>query len=185
MCAVPTSAGDEGGWSSADADWERLQVDAAEAYAAGDLAAAAVSWAVALRTARASFQTNDPRLATSLANHAAALREKGEAVPARLWQEALEIWDETPAWLARQPFTPRARSSLFHLRLEAKHPDAYDASLRRRAEALLVSGRELTRALAGAGSKAPDLTAWQRARPAGFDTMRKLLAAVHLLARGA
>jgi len=182
MCAAPTSAADPA-WTDADADWERLQVGAAEAFAAHDLAAAAQSWAAALRTARASFGADDPRLATSLANYATALRQKGEPVPARLWQEALEISDAAPAWLARQRFAPRARSSVFHLRLEAKHGGAYDANLRRRAETLLHAARAASASLAaGAAAGAPDSAVFRILLSAPRDAMRKVLAAAHLLA---
>jgi hypothetical protein len=180
MCAAPTSAADA--WTDADADWERLQTAAAEAFAADDPAGAAASWGAALRIAREHFEADDPRLATSLANHASALRRRGEPVPARLWQEALEIWDQGPAWLARQRFGRRARSSMFHLRLEARHPGAYDANLRRRAETLLCAARAATATLAaGAHGQAPEraaLRTFQSARP---DALRKVLAATHLL----
>jgi hypothetical protein len=180
MCAAPISAADA--WTDADADWERLQVAAAEAFAAGDLTSAAATWAAALRMARASFEADDPRLATSLANYATALDQKGEPVPARLWQEALGIWGEAPAWLARQRFVRGARSSMFHLRLEAKHPGAYDVNLRRRAETLLRAARAATAALAaGAPGQAPDRAALQAFRGARHDAMRKVLAAAHLL----
>jgi hypothetical protein len=179
MCAAPISAGD-GAWTAADADWERLQVAAAEAFAAHDLVGAAASWAAALRVARADFAADDPRLATSLANYATAVREKGEPVPARLWEEALEIWDQAPAWLARQRFAPRARSSVFHLRLEAKHGGAYDENLLRRAEAVVGEARAASAALAGgAPAQTPNCRAF---RSAPLDAMRKVLAAAHLLA---
>jgi hypothetical protein len=182
MCAAPISA-DEVAWTLADADWERLQVEAAAAFAAHDLVAAADSWAAALRAARANFETDDPRLATSLANYATALRQKGEPVPARLWEEALEIWGEAPAWLARQRLLPRARSSIFHLRLQAKHGGAYDANVRRRAETLLHAARDAAAALAaGAPAGAPDRAVFQAFRSAPRDAMRKVLAAAHLLA---
>lgn len=179
MCAAPISAGDVA-WTAADADWERLQVAAAEAFAAHDLVGAAASWAAALRVARAHFAADDPRLATSLANYATALRDKGEPVPARLWKEALEIWDAAPAWLARQRFAPRARSSVFHLRLEAKHGGAYDENLRRRAAAVVREARAASAALAGgAPARPPNRRAF---RSAPLDAMRKVLAAAHLLA---
>jgi hypothetical protein len=180
MCAAPTSAADA--WTSADRDWEVLQVAAAEAFAANDLASAAASWGAALRIARAHFEPDDPRLATSLANHAAGLRQKGEPVPARLWEEALEIWDQAPAWVARQRFVRGARSSMSHLRLEAKHPGAYDANLRRRAETLLRAARAAIATLAaGAPGQPPDYAALQAFRSAPLDAMRKVLAAAHLV----
>jgi hypothetical protein len=177
MCAAPISAADA--WTDADADWERLQVVAADAFAAGDLTSAVATWAAALRTARASFEADDPRVATSLANYATALHEKGDPVPVRLWQEALEIWDKAPAWLARQRFVRGARSSMFHLRLEAKHPGAYDVNLRRRAETLLRAARAATAKLAA--GQAPDRAAVQAIRGARHDAMRKVLGAAHLL----
>jgi hypothetical protein len=182
MCAVPISAG-EAAWTEADADWERLQLAAAAAFAAHDLAGAAESWVAALRTARASFAADDPRLATSLANYATALRHKGEPVSAELWQEALEIWDAAPRWLARQRLAPRARSSIFHLRLEAKHGGAYEENLRRRAETLLHAARAAGASLAaGAPARAPDRALFQTFLSAPRDAMRKVLAAAHLLA---
>ena len=180
MCAAPISAADA--WTDADADWERLQVTAAEAFAAGDLISAGATWAAALRTARASFEADDPRLATSLANYATALHQRGDLVPARLWQESLEVWDKAPAWLARQRFVRGARSSMLHLRLEAKHPGAYDVNLRRRCETLLRAARAATATLAaGAPGQAPDRAAVQAFRGARYDAMRKVLAAAHLL----
>jgi hypothetical protein len=180
MCAAPISAADA--WTDADADWERLQVAAAEAFAAGDLLRAVATWAAALRSARTNFEADDPRLATSLANYAAALHQKGDAVPARLWQEALEVLDAAPVWLARQRFVRGARSSMFHLRLEAKHPGAYDGNLRRRGETLLRAARVATAKLAaGALGQAPDRAALQAFRGTRYDAMRKVLAAAHLL----
>jgi hypothetical protein len=180
MCAAPISAADA--WTDADADWERLQLAAADAFADSDLTSAVATWAAALRTARASFEADDPRVATSLANYATALHEKGHPVPVKLWQEALEIWDKAPAWLARQRFVRGARSSMFHLRLEAKHPDAYDVNLRRRAETLLRTARAATAKLAaGAPGQAPDRAAVQAFRGGRYDAMRKVLAAAHLL----
>ena len=180
MCAAPTSAADA--WTTADADWERLQVEAAEAVAANDLDGAASSWSAALRTARANFEADDPRLATSLANYATALRQRSEPVPAILWEEALGIWDEAAVWLARRRLAPRARSSIFHLRLEARHAGAYDANLRRRASALLDEARAATAAIAaGAPGKGPDRAAFRAFRSARRDALRKVLAAAHLL----
>jgi hypothetical protein len=180
MCAAPISAAEA--WTGADADWERQQVAAAEAFAANDPVGAATSWAAALRTARASFEADDPRLATSLANRALALRLQGDGAADRLFADALGIWDAAPAWLARQRFAPRARSSTFHLRLEARHAGAYDANLRRRAGALLDGARAATAAIAaGAPGRRPDCAAFQAFRSAPLDAWRKVLGAAHLL----
>jgi hypothetical protein len=182
MCAAPISAG-EAAWTPADADWEQLQVEAAAAFAACDLVGAAQSWAAGLRIARRHFEADDPRLATSLANHALGLRRHGDAVAERLFTDALEVWRAAPAWLARHRLAPRARSSIFHLRLETKHGGAYDANRRRRAETLLRGAREATASLAAGGpARAPDRAAFQAFRRAPCDAMRKVLAATYLLA---
>lgn len=182
MCAAPISAGDVA-WTPADAEWERLQAAAAEAFATNDPVGAAGHWAAALRLARADFEAGDPRLATSLANWALALRLRNDPVAERLFRDALEAWDAAPAWLARQRFAPRARSSIFHLRLQVKHGGAYDAKLRRRAESLLSTARAATAAFAaGAPPQAPDRAGFQVLRKAPLDAMRKVLAAVHLMA---
>jgi hypothetical protein len=183
MCAAPISAG-EAAWTEADTAWEQLQVGAAQAFAAHDLAGAAERWALVLRTARTHFAADDPQLATSLANYAAAaFRQSGKPVPARLWEEARAIWDAAPVWLARQRFAPRARSSIFHLRLEAKHGSAYDENLRRRAETLLDAARAAGASLAaGAPTRPPDRAVFKTFLSAPRDAMRKVLAAAHLLA---
>jgi hypothetical protein len=179
MCAAPISAGDAA-WTAADADWERLQVAAADAFAVHDLVGAAAGWAAALRVARVHFEKDDPRLAASLTNQAFALRLQREPVADRLFTDALEIWDAAPAWLARQSFVRRARTSAFHLRLEARHGGAYDENLRRRAEAVVREARAASAALAGgAPARPPDRRAF---RSAPLDAMRKVLAAAHLLA---
>lgn len=181
MCAAPISAG-EVAWTEADGEWERLQVAAAEAFVSNDPVGAADSWAAALRIARAEFEADDPRLAASLANWALALRLRSEPVAERLFSDALEAWDAAPAWLARQRFAPRARSSIFHLRLQAKHGGAYDANLRRRAATLLSTARAVTAALAaGAPPQAPDRAGFQVFRNARLDVMRKVLAATHVM----
>jgi hypothetical protein len=182
MCAARISA-DEAAWTDTDAAWERLQVDAAAAFAAHDLVGAGSSWAAALRLARTDFEGDDPRVATSLANQALALRLRGDAAANRLLADALEVWDAAPAWLARQRLAPRARSSIFHLRLETKHGGAYDANLRRRAETLLRAARDATAALAvGAPARTADRAVIQAFPRAPLDAMRKALAAAHLLA---
>ena len=180
MCAAPISAADA--WTEADAEWERLQVAAAEAFAVNDPARAAVDWAKALRAARTRFEADDPRIATSLTNRALSLRLQAEAAADRLFADALGIWDAAPAWLARQRFASRARSSIFHLRLETKHAGAYDANLRRRAAALLGEARAATAAIAaGAPGQGPDRAGFQAFWNERPDALRKILAASHLL----
>jgi len=195
MCAVPTSGGDEfasfvplgGDWREADAAWEAEQYQAAVAAKAGDLSSAAVHWAAALRLARAEFATNDPRLATSLANHAHAARYNGrEAEAAALFDEALRVWDSSGPWIEALRPERRARSSLFHLRLESKHPGGYEHHARTRYRALAAEGRATLAALRDGPTAAPArdarLAHWEQERQAGYGDARKLTAAALLLA---
>ena len=172
------------GWSEADITWERLQEEAAEKNQGGDRDATAALWAEALRLARANFAANDPRLATSLANQAHALRQSGNAETATpLLQEALLIWDASGPWIDALEPERRARSSTFHLRLEAKHPGGYARHSRERYEALAAEGRAALLALRDGKLPAVDGPArWRREKPEGFTGERKLMAAVFLLA---
>jgi hypothetical protein len=171
------------GWSDADIRWEFLSEQAGELARAGRVTEAAPLWAEALFLARQSFAPNDPRLATSIANHAFALR-CGDAAADALFREALTIWDASGAWIAALRIARRARSSLFHLRMEAKHWATYEATMRRRLEAFAKEGREALAALADDRAAASSgLSRWSAEKSAGYTDARKLLAAVLLLVR--
>lgn len=198
MSAAPTSADEPplaallgAGWREAEWRWERLQEQAADFNAAGDAAEAARSWAEALRLARAQFETNDPRLAASLTNHALALRRAGDAEAARaLLDEAMLIWDASGSWIEAMGEDRRARSSTFHLRLESKHKGGYEHLWRMRYLALAALGRDATLAHKGGAptdqrpDEAPDdrLGRWRKDRPERFSDARKLMAAALLIA---
>ena len=192
MSGAPTS-GAEGpdlaallaaGWSEADLTWERLQEEAAEKNQDGERDAASALWAEALRLARADFTGADPRLATSLANQALAQRQGGKPGTATaLLSEALLIWDASGPWIEALEPERRARSSTFHLRLEAKHPGGYARHSRARYEALAAEGRAALLALRDEKPPPFDGPArWAQEKPEGFTGGRKLMAAVLLLA---
>jgi len=174
------------GWRAEELTWEGLQEQALGHAAAGQIAEAAARWAEALRLARAEFAKDDPRLAASLANHACGLRHGGgDAAASRLLDEALSVWDASGDWIAALAPDRRARSSLFHLRLESKHRGAYDRFTEERNAALAAEGRAALQALRD-GKTGADLNLrlarWQKERPAGLTDTRKLLAAVLLIA---
>jgi hypothetical protein len=192
MSGVPTSAAEppdaaalaRAGWSDAELTWEHVQEAAAEALAGGGWDTAASLWRTALTLARETFEPGDPRLAASLANQAVAARHGGDGEAATaLFDEARAVWEACGPWVAALAPERRSRSSLFHLRLERKHPSGYDHHSRARYEALAEEGREVTEGLA-AGSAEPRgaLARWRAERPAGYSDGRKLLAAVLLLA---
>jgi hypothetical protein len=158
------------GWSEEDLRWESLQ-----------LSGSAEDRAEALRLARQAFRKDDPRLAASLINCAANLPPDDGARDALL-REAFGIWRGCETWLAEMKPERRARSSTYHLRMEAKYPGGYDRFSEERHRALAEEGLRAAEAhLAGAAW--PDQRArWEKERPEGFNDLRKLLAAVLLIA---
>ncbi len=195
MSGGPTSADDapgaealaRAGWRDEDLTWEHIQEAAAEALAEGKWDEAAAFWETGLELAREAFEDDDPRLAASLANRAVAARRGGEAAAAAaLFDEALAVWARSGPWLEALEPERRARSSLFHLRMERKHPGGYDHHSLARYRALAEEGRAATRALEDGAAPPPGgLARWRRERPPGFTDLRKLLAAVALLAHPA
>lgn len=192
MSAKPTWAPDpqqapalaRAGWSADDLDWERTSERAAEADLRGEAGVAVELWAAALRLARRGFAGNDPRLAASLTNQAVALARSGRRrVADQLFEEALLVWDAVPAWVLAMRLEAPARSSLFHLRLELRHGEAYARRQREACMALAREGREATLAHArGRSPTAADPTRWRSEQPEGFTDRRKLLAAARLIA---
>ena len=192
MSGAPTSVVDpralealiRAGWAESDLAWETRQAEAAEHDASGRRDAAAALWAEGLRLAREAFAGNDPRLAASLANQAHGLRRAGRDQAARgLFEEALLAWDASAPWVAALAPERRARSSTFHLRLEAKHPGGYAHHSRERYEALAAEGRAALLALRDENPPPFDgPTRWAKERPEGYTDARKLMAAVLLVA---
>ena len=192
MSGAPTSAVDprvlealiRAGWREAELAWERCQESAGDLNAGGNFEAAATLWAEALRLARENFAGNDPRLAASLANQAYASRRAGREEAARaLFDEALLAWDASGPWVAALASERRARSSTFHLRLEAKHPGGYAHHSRERNQALAVEGRAALLALRDQQPPPFDGPArWAKERPEGYTDARKIMAAVLLVA---
>jgi hypothetical protein len=180
------------GWREADLEWEETSAATLEALARNDLAGAKAKASHALQLARENFEPIDPRLGTSLANYGICLGLDGDAEGVKpLIDKALHAWRASPPWIARLTAPRVARSSMFHLRMEALHRETYRARWRQRwqeiAEAA-VARLEALRDRLDAG-KAADLegpaeamlAAWLRERPAMLNDTRKLLGAGLLL----
>lgn len=172
------------GWRGCDLGWERLQEQAHAALRNGDSHRAARLWRRAWWLAMLRLSRRDPRYATSLANAGMAARLTGnEALARRRYAHALRLWGAVPDWVEGMTIARRARSSLFHLRMEAKHWDTYQANMRRRT---LNFAREAAACLDAAanGASAPFRLhdRWRGEKPAVFDDMRKFLGAALLLA---
>ena len=170
------------GWRRADIEWERVELAALEAWAAGDRVAAAALWRRGWRFARWRFAADDPRRATALAN--AGLADLARGRPRRGTRrlgEARRLWAAVPDWIGRAEIQPLARSSLFHLRMEARHRATFTENARRQLLAHATEGADrLDRLASGAGTETgPDR--WRREKPPAYDDRRKLMAAILLL----
>jgi len=177
------------GWSRDDVDWEAEAAAHCEALARGSEADARARSGGCLFRARERFAANDPRLATSLANHAASLARQGDAAAASLWQEAASAWPRSRTWIASMSAPRVARSSLFHMRMEQRHRATYEDRWRVKWHDLAEEARTRLFAAdpagpADAASAAAALARWQRERPAMLNDTRKLMAAVLLLLPG-
>ena len=172
------------GWTALDLAWEAKMEEAGTCFASGDRDAAAALWRESLGLARRDFETTDPRLGTSLANAALAARQAGDGTSAQsLFAEARRIWDASSFWVDALAPERRARSSLFHLRMEARHRETYDAQFRNRLHRFGEEARESLRALeAGEPSPHRGLARWRAEKPARYGDSRKFLAACLLLA---
>jgi hypothetical protein len=175
------------GWSEADLAWEGSTERAAEAVAQQDCKRAKDEAAQALQIARAEFEPIDPRLGTSLANFGLCLRLSGDSAGVEpLYREALEVWRRADPWIARMDAPRMARSSLFHMRMEALHRDTYRSRWQERWREMAAEARARLAGLNGSpgapGAPASDASArWHRERPAMLNDTRKLMAAAFLL----
>ena len=174
------------GWTNAEVIWEQIQEAAAECERSGERPEAAELWRGALDLARENLPPGDLRLATSLANRAVAERWAGDSTAAaRCFEDALVLWDAGGEWVESLTPVARARSSTFHLRLESKHPGAYDRFPRERFRILAREGRAVLIARRdGRPDDSDRLARWRRERPPGFNDWRRLLGAVLLVAAG-
>jgi hypothetical protein len=177
----------QAGWSEADLAWETTAERTAEAVAREDPTMAKDAAGDALQLARANFPSNDPRLGTSLANYGVCLSLSGQSEGSMfLWREGLNVWRQSHGWIAHMEAPRMARSSLFHMRMEARHRSTYRsrwqerwreiaAEATARSEALIVSRGAPVVAAADAFAR------WRRERPAMLKDTRKLMAAAFLL----
>jgi hypothetical protein len=177
----------QAGWSEADLDWERAAEGAAEAAARGDLALAKDNAGEAVRIARASFETIDPRLGTALANFGLCLNvSDGKDAGTRLFGDALDVWRASGPWVVRMDAPRMARSSLFHMRMELLHRETYRARWQIRWREMAEEAKERLATLKSSpGDLGPGaaeaLARWRRERPAQLNDTRKLMAATYLL----
>ena len=169
------------GWRRSEVWWERLQTRAKAAQIAGDLDTAARYWMLAWGLGWLCLPRDDPRFACGLANAAVAAEHRGRLrVAERRRQRARDLWRSVPGWVDGIRPSPRARSSLFHLRLARRHAETYRENLR----AMLRGQVEEAAACLAAGALEPPggRSRWIRERPPIFDDTRRLSSACFLMA---
>lgn len=177
----------QAGWSEADLAWEMSAERTAEAVAREDHTKAKDVAGGALQLARANFVSNDPRLGTSLMNYGICLSLSGQSEDIMsLFREGLDVWRQSYGWIAHMEAPRMARSSLFHMRMEARHRSTYRAGWQKRwreiAADATARGEALIVSQGGRVASADDAFAhWRRERPAMLNDTRKLMAAAFLL----
>ena len=179
--ALNEAAARAAGWRRSEIWWERLQARAKTRQIAGDVEASARCWMLAHGLGLLCLSREDPRFACGLANAAAAARHRGRLRTAEVrHRRACELWRSVPAWVERIRPAPRARSSLFHLRLARRHADIYRENLQAK---LREHVQEATSSLEANTLEAPGAKPrWIRERPPVFDDTRRLLSACYLMA---
>lgn len=172
------------GWRRHDLLWEREQERGNSALVKGDRIAASRCFRGALRIARANFEANDPRRATSVANLGYVARMAGhEALAREHYAEASGRWLTVPKQLDGLEMASRGRSSAHHLRMEARHWQTYVQELRGRLALRVNEAAACLEALAaGREGGAALYPRWRGEKPAVFDDTRILLASCLLIA---
>ncbi len=180
------------GWREADLEWEEISAAILESLLQDDQAGAKTQASRALQLARENFEPIDPRLGTSLANYGICLGLDGDIDGLQpLIEKALHTWRASPPWIAALTAPRVARSSMFHLRMEALHRETYRARWRQRwqeiAEDAISRLQALRDRLDARNVSDLDVPAeamlatWKRERPAMLNDTRKLLGAGLLL----
>ena len=175
------------GWTETDLAWETVAEATAEAAAQNDYLRAKEEAGQALQMARTDFEPIDPRLGTSLANYGVCLSLAGDdQAKTSLFPKAREVWQHAGPWIARMDAPRVARSSLFHMRMEARHRDTYRGLWQQRWREIAAETVKRLDALNApdAAITAPPsdtLAVWRRERPAMLNDTRKLMAAALLL----
>ena len=164
------------GWTRADILWESMMEAGCDAFAAGDTARAAREFRRAWWTSRIFARTDLRRAATGAALGVAC------GSPRRIAGARRALAAHADSQIARTQIGPRARSSLFHLRMEARHREAYHGNLRRRMSAIARETVECLGAMERGLAPPHRLhSRWKGERPAVHDGTRMTLAALLLI----
>ena len=182
--AVEVRAAKDSGWSRSEIAWERVQEVANSRVVSGSIIRPAVMFLLAYLLGELAMGRQDRRRITALANLAYTFRRFGaEQIARNLYRKADRRWRSLPLSLDHIEISPRARSSLFHMRMEAVHRETYRANRVRRLENFVAESAECLGSLC-AGNQLPHrlYSRWMGEKPPVFDDSRRILAACLLIA---
>lgn len=172
------------GWRRADDLWESLTEAGQAAWAAGDTRRARRALRLAHWVSVLGLGRDDLRRATSLVNRALLDRNAGaEHRAQRRLAAARALWQAQAARAVQaMQIHPRARSSLFHLRMEALHRATYHDNMRLRIFRICEETAQAMAALADARAPGCRLySRWRGERPMVHDDTRRVLSACLLI----
>lgn len=172
------------GWRRVDILWEELLVKGNIAWSDGASRRAARCFRRASIVAQICFRRSDLRRATALVNLGILQQHAGRTARARAcFSRALAHWDaNAERTIADMQIAPRARSSLFHLRMEALHRETYHDNLRVRLRNIASEVRMAIRNLDADRPPGCRLySRWNGERPTVFDDTRKVVGACLLI----
>lgn len=173
----------EAGWHRADLLWEAVMEQGCRAWRAGDRAAARRAFGRAAWVAHLLPRGDLRRAATAAALGVCDSVAGRRARAARHLRLAGRLFDtHGDAAVKAMRIAPRARSSLFHLRMEARHRETYHANMRLRLSRFATETREAIAALQAGQTPGHRLYArWLGERPVVYDDTRKVLSACLLI----
>lgn len=175
------------GWSRTDLIWEHLMEQACAAWAEDDPARASGLLRRANWVARLSFPRDDLRRAACWINRAMLDTQAGDTVRAEAGLDrAATLWDsQSDTAIGAMQIAPRARSSLFHLRMEARHRETYHGNMRTRFRLIAGETFDTIKALrTGQPAGHRHYARWRGEKPSVFDDTRKVLGACLLIFDG-
>jgi len=175
------------GWRRCDLYWERLQEKGNSCIAVGDIRGAGRAWHRAKWIARLFFAASDPRHVPTLANLALLDHKAGRQQRAtKRYLKCQKKWQQIDDFITDMTVARRARSSIYHLRMEVLHWDTYENNMRTRLRAFASETAEALAALEqNQTPKCRLFERWRGEKPPVFDDTRIFLSSALLIAGGA
>jgi|GEM_PF-5033084 len=157
-----------------DVTWERAQEQAMHAFKVRNADGARTGWAKALDIAERHFERGDPRLASSLSNHAFSLLRQGQDHQANMYfQRALIAWEESWRWI---PWMTPSSS------VDESEAAPYDQGTQDAFYALVKQGKTITeRTFRERQLPDVDNDDWSAVKPKSMNDVRRLFSAIFLM----